>query len=122
MATETADFFLIFSMKKHNSFQSLVYSTNPDAIKPAMNEEQTLLSAAAQQLRVRLDKKQRGGKVVTLITGFEGSEAELATLGKTLKTKCGTGGSAKGGEIIVQGDNRQKVLALLKEMGYGGSK
>ncbi|WP_321425626.1 translation initiation factor [uncultured Bacteroides sp.] len=100
---------------------SVVYSTNPDFnydIDSDSDEEQTTLEAAKQVLRVALDKKNRGGKVVTLITGFVGSEEDLKDLGKLLKTKCGVGGSAKDGEIIIQGDFKLKVVELLKKEGY----
>jgi len=71
-----------------------------------------------QQLRIYLDKRNRKGKAVTLVTGFRGTEEELQALGRLLKTRCGVGGSVKNGEIIVQGDHREKVLNLLREEGY----
>ena len=98
---------------------NVVYSTNPD-FKYELDdeEEQTTLQPSQQRLRVQLDRKNRGGKVVTLVTGFIGTEDDLKELGKFLKSKCGVGGSAKDGEIIVQGDFKQKVLELLKKEGY----
>ncbi len=97
----------------------MVYSTNPDFnYDIEEDEEQTTLEPAKQNLRVAIDKKNRGGKVVTLITGFVGTEEDLKTLGKLLKTKCGVGGAAKDGEIIIQGDFKLKIVELLKKEGY----
>ena len=102
---------------------NVVYSTNPDFnYEVDDDEEQTTLPPSQQRLRVQLDRKNRGGKVVTLITGFAGTEDDLKELGKFLKSKCGVGGSAKNGEIIVQGDFKQKVLELLKKEGYTQTK
>ena len=97
----------------------MVYSTNPDFQYTTTDEEQpTTLPAEQQNLRVWLDRKQRGGKVVTLVKGFVGSDDDLADLGRMLKSKCGVGGSAKDGEIIIQGDHRDRVLELLTKAGY----
>ena len=100
-----------------------MYSTNPDYHYETENEEEeSTLMPSQQKLRVQLDRKNRGGKVVTLVTGFIGTEDDLKELGKLLKSKCGVGGSAKDGEIIVQGDFKQKVVDLLKKEGYTQTK
>ena len=100
--------------KKSNSLGGLVYSTDPDfKIEEERNEDQETQPAAQQKLRIVLDKKQRAGKAVTLVTGFIGRQTDMEELGKKLKTFCGTGGSVKDGEIIIQGDNRDKVLQWL---------
>ncbi len=101
----------------------MVYSTNPD-FKYEMDEnpEPETLPAAQQQLRVWLDRKQRGGKVVTLIKGFVGREEDLQALGRLLKSKCGVGGSTKEGEILIQGDHRDRVVELLLNAGYKAKK
>ncbi|WP_375417691.1 translation initiation factor [uncultured Hymenobacter sp.] len=101
----------------------VVYSTNPDfEFQDNAPGEAGTLPPPQQNLRVQLDKKQRGGKQVTLVTGFVGTDADLQALGKQLKTKCGVGGSAKDGEIGVQGDFRDKVLAALLQAGYKAKK
>lgn len=97
----------------------MVYSTNPD-FKYDTDEEQEeeTLPNEKQSLRISLDKKNRGGKVVTLITGFRGKNEDLVALGKLLKVKCGVGGSAKEGEIIIQGDVRRKIAGILANEGF----
>ena len=104
-------------MKIKSNPDGIVYSTNPDFV---FEEEIPIstLEPAKQQLKIQLDRKQRGGKQVTLVTGFEGSPFDLATLGKTLKTACSVGGSVKDNTIILQGDFRDKVLELLLKKGY----
>ena len=98
---------------------NVVYSTNPDfKYEKEENIEENTLDKAKQLLRISLDKRNRKGKAVTLITGFIGTIADLEELGKFLKVKCGVGGSAKDGEIIVQGDFRNKILELLQKEGY----
>ena len=101
---------------------NVVYSTNPDFnYDMDDDQEQVTLDKSKQNLRVSLDRKNRGGKVVTLITGFVGTENDQKELGM-LKSKCGVGGSAKDGEIIVQGDFKQKVIDLLIKEGYTKTK
>lgn len=107
--------------KKFNSLQSLgglVYSTNPEAMKEVPQDNETPIEHAEQYLKVSIDKKKRAGKIVTLVEGFEGSEDDLKALGKQLKTKCGVGGSAKDGLIIIQGNFKEKIKTWLYEMGY----
>jgi len=97
----------------------VVYSTSNEYSYDYDNDAAAeTLSNSAQKLIVTLDKKQRGGKQVTLVSGFVGQEEDLKALGKMLKTKCGVGGSAKAGEIIIQGDFRTRVKGLLKKEGY----
>ncbi|HAR38736.1 MAG: translation initiation factor SUI1 [Bacteroidetes bacterium GWD2_45_23] len=101
----------------------IVYSTNPDYHYNKDNEEVTdTIPKEKQPLRISLDKRNRKGKAVTLITGFSGTDDDLQELGKMLKMKCGVGGSAKEGEIIVQGDHRAKVLDILQKEGYAKSR
>ncbi len=104
--------------KKNNKIVGdIMYSTNPDFEFEHEAETETL-SPSEQDLRIWLDKKHRGGKQATLIKGFIGNDNDLKDLAKILKTKCGVGGSSKDGEIIIQGDFRDKVLEILKGIGY----
>ena len=97
----------------------VVYSTNPDfKYETSQEAEAETLAPSQQKLIVRIDRRNRGGKQVTLVEGFVGKEEDLAALGRALKVKCGVGGTAKDGEITIQGDFRDKVVALLTEMGY----
>ena len=98
---------------------NVVYSTNPDYNFDYEGEStEETLAPEAQDLRVMLDRKQRKGKSVTLVSGFLGEEEDLKDLAKMLKSKCGVGGTAKDGEILIQGDHRNKILELLKSAGY----
>ncbi|HCO67887.1 MAG TPA: translation initiation factor [Dysgonomonas sp.] len=109
-------------MKNKNDWKerlNIVYSTNPDYKYQSEEEEDTETIAKEKQLlRISLDKRNRKGKAVTLITGFKGTDNDLQDLSKFLKTRCGVGGSAKDGEILIQGDFRNKVLELLQKEGY----
>ncbi len=111
------------SKKKNISKDGIIFSTDPD-FKFAFDEHAShkTLQPEQQKLKVRLDTKQRAGKAVTLIEGFSGEENELEDLGKKLKTHCGTGGSVKDGHIIIQGDQRDKVLQWLFKNGFKNTK
>ena len=104
--------------KKKQSKEGIVYSTDPSFTFEKNDQPVSTLIKSHQQLRIRLDTKHRGGKAVTLVEGFLGKEEDLEDLGKKLKQFCGTGGSAKDGVVIVQGDNRDKVLQWLLKNGY----
>lgn len=109
--------------KKNKGLQGIVYSTDPDfGYTYDYSEIQETPEPRLQDLRVQLDRKQRAGKAVTLVTGFAGKQDDLELLGKKLKQKCGVGGTAKDGEIIIQGDFRDKILALLLAEGYKAKK
>lgn len=111
-------------MGKNNKEQSspFVYSTNPDFKPVEENEVVLTLPNEEQPLRVILETKHRAGKTVTIVYGFQGKEEDMNALGKALKNHCGTGGSVKDGEIIIQGDHRQKVFQFLKLKGYNKTK
>lgn len=104
------------------SLSGMVFSTNPDAMPKEEIEAIDTLDNKDQKLRVILDKKQRAGKVVTLVEGFIGNEVDFQELGKKIKTKCGTGGSAKDGIILIQGDYKLKITNWLLEWGYSKTK
>ncbi len=113
--------------KKDNDWKdrlNIVYSTNPDYNYQMEDDEQEeeLIPANMQKLRTRIEKKGRGGKTATVISGFIGPEKDLEDLARTLKTHCGTGGSVKDGEIIIQGELKDKVISKLKALGYTQSK
>lgn len=110
--------------KKHKGRpDGLVYSTNNDFYNDYPDEPAAETAPKdKQKLRVKLDTKQRAGKVVTMVEGFSGTEEDLEALGKQLKTKCGAGGSAKDGLILVQGDYKEKIIVWLKDWGYTQTK
>jgi len=110
------------SKKNKPDNRGFVYSTDPNFRFEEENEIQETVSPAQQKLKVRLETKHRAGKAVTLVDGFVGTDEDREDLGKKLKNYCGTGGSAKDGEIIVQGDQRDKVMQWLLKNGYKQSK
>lgn len=109
------------SKKFRRQNDGIMYSTNPDFVFDSEKNEYQTPAASAQQLKVWLDRK-GGGKVVTRVTDFTGNAFDLAILKKDLQSLCGSGGSAKDGEILIQGDHRDKVVAYLLKQGYGAKK
>ena len=105
-------------MVKKSKGNGYVFSTNPNFEFNEEEESVETLDPANQKLYVSIDRKQRGGKEVTLVEGFVGDEHDLKELGKQLKSKCGVGGSVKDGEILIQGDHRDKILKLLHDANY----
>ena len=106
-------------MSSNKKNTRVVYSTNPDYLYEEEEQEEVIsLPPSQQKLYLSLDKKQRKGKKVTLVTGFVGNDDDLKSLGKRLKTSCGSGGSVKDGEILIQGDFREKVKTLLEKEGF----
>lgn len=110
------------SKKNKPDSRGFVYSTDPQFNFKQGHENFDTLPAAEQRLKIHLETKRRAGKAVTLVEGFVGREEDLEDLGKKIKTFCGTGGSAKDGEIIIQGDQRDKVLQYLLKNGYSKTK
>jgi translation initiation factor 1 len=111
------------SKKNKPDVRGFVYSTDPSfSFQPEEDADQETLPAAQQKLKIRLETKHRGGKTVSLVTGFTGTTGDLEDLGKKLKNFCGTGGSVKDGEVIIQGDQREKILQWLLKNGYKQSK
>jgi translation initiation factor 1 len=106
------------SKKNKPDTRGFVYSTDPNFSYEEEQSSAETLEPAQQKLKVRLDTKHRAGKAVTLVEGFVGTDEDLQELGKKLKTHCGTGGAAKDGEVIVQGDHRDKVVQWLHKNGY----
>jgi translation initiation factor 1 len=110
------------SKKNKSDSRGFIYSTDPNFQFQHDSENAATLPPSQQMLKLRLDTKHRGGKAVTLIKGFIGSNHDLEELGKQLKSYCGTGGSAKDGEIIIQGDQREKLMQWFSKNGYTKTK
>jgi len=110
------------SKKNKPDTRGFIYSTDPNFKFEEEHDHQETLEPAKQKLKIKLETKHRGGKAVTLVEGFAGTAADMEDLGKKLKNFCGTGGSAKDGEIIVQGDQRDKVLQWLVTNGFKQTK
>ncbi|MGM0567484.1 MAG: translation initiation factor [Bacteroidota bacterium] len=108
--------------KKKDFNERVVYSTNSDFNYEDEYEEPETLPPGEQKLKVQREKKGRGGKEVTIVSGFVGTEEDLKALGKTLKKSCGVGGSVKDDEIIIQGNHAENIVELLQKQGYQAKK
>lgn len=108
--------------KEKRTLHNIVYSTNPDLRFDVPEEATRTLPPAQQQLKLEISRKGRGGKTVSLVIGFTGRTEDLEALGKELKTRCGVGGSVKNGEVVLQGDVRDKALEFLTRQGYKAKK
>ena len=109
-------------MSKKIKPDGIVYSTNSDYKYSTQPHQGASIAPQQQNLKISLDKKNRGGKMVTIISGFIGKEDAIEKLGRELKSKCGVGGTVKDGEIIIQGDHRDRVLSILSAAGYKAKK
>ena len=114
---------MCMAKKEWKSRLGRVYSTNPEFnYDNGGDEEQETLPVGKQKLIVAIDKKGRAGKQVTAVKGFIGTDDDLEQLGRLLKSKCGVGGAAKDGEILIQGDNRDKIVKILTDLGYNAKR
>ena len=104
-------------MTKKNK-DGIVYSTNSDYKYTTQPHQGASIPPKMQNLKISLDKKNRGGKTVTIISGYIGKETDIEKLGRELKSKCGVGGTIKDGEIIIQGDHKERIIKILSEAGY----
>ncbi len=109
-------------MAKKDNNSGIVYSTNKDFKYTTQPHQSATIAAGQQDLKIFLDRKNRGGKTVTIVAGFKGKDDDLEKLARELKSKCGVGGSVKDGEIIIQGDHRDRIITILTNSGYKAKK